>query len=58
MKSEIWTVAVSKDGKVYLEDNNFSHDIRLYIDGDFATPEKHWAYASILARKLNGTYTE
>jgi hypothetical protein len=58
MKTGLWTVAVTQDGKVYLEDNDFSHDVRLYVNGDFATPEQHWTYASILARKLNGTYTE
>jgi hypothetical protein len=54
----LWTVAVEKDGRVYLEDNDFTHDVRMYINGDFATPEQHWEYASIMARKLNGTWTE
>jgi hypothetical protein len=54
----LWTVAVAEDGKVYLEDNDFSHDVRLYVNGDFATPEQHWEYASMLAKKLNGTYQE
>jgi hypothetical protein len=58
MKTGLWTVAVQADGKVYLEDNDFAHDVRLYVNGDFATPEQHWEYAGVLARKLNGTYTE
>ena len=58
MKVGLWTVAVAKDGRVYLEDNDFAHDVRLYVTGDFATSEHHWEYAGILARKLNGTYTE
>ena len=58
MKVGLWTVAVTADGKVYLEDNDFAHDVRLYVTGDFETPEKHWEYAGVLARKLNGTYTE
>jgi hypothetical protein len=57
MKTGLWTVAVTADGKVYLEDNDFAHDVRLYVNGDFATPDQHWAYASVLARKLNGTWT-
>jgi hypothetical protein len=57
MKTGLWTVAVGTDGKVYLEDNDFTHDVRLYVNGDFATPEQHWEYAGVLARKLNGTWT-
>ena len=56
MKTGLWTVAVAADGRVYLEDNDFTHDIRLYVNGDFTTAEQHWEYASVLARKLNGTY--
>jgi hypothetical protein len=55
MKTGLWTVAVCTDGKVYLEDNDFTHDVRLYVNGDFGSPEQHWKYASDLARKLNGT---
>jgi len=58
MKIGLWTVAVANDGRVYLEDNDFAHDVRLYVNGDFETPEQHWEYASVLARKLNGTYKE
>ena len=43
IKVGLWTVAV--DGKVYLEDNDFHHDVRLYVNGDFATPDQHWEYA-------------
>lgn len=55
MKVGLWTVGVALDGKVYLEDNDFTHDVRLYVNGDFATPEQHWHYAADIARKLNGT---
>lgn len=58
MKVGLWTVAVSQDGKVYLEDNDFAHDVRLYVNGDFESQYKHIEYAAVLARKLNGTYTE
>lgn len=51
----MWTVAVAADGRVYIETDDFTHDTRLYVTGDWATPEDHWAYASRLARKLNGT---
>jgi len=58
MKIGLWTVAVTQDGKVYLEDNDFAHDVRLYVNGDFGTQTAHIQYAAVLARKLNGTYTE
>lgn len=58
MKTGLWTVAVTQDGKVYLEDNDFAHDVRLYVNGDFESQDKHIEYAAVLARKLNGTYTE
>jgi hypothetical protein len=55
MKSEMWTVGVTKDQKVFLETDDFTHDTRLYVNGDFATKEDEIQYASNLARKLNGT---
>ena len=58
MKIGLWSVAVDGDGRVYLEDNDFQHDVRLYVDGDFETPAEHWGYAGVLARKLNGTWKE
>jgi hypothetical protein len=57
MKSEIWTVGVDKDQRVFLETDDFTHDTRLYVNGDFATKDSEIQYASNLARKLNGTFT-
>ena len=53
--SELWTVGVSTDQKVYLETDDFTHDVRLYVNGDFKDKEQEIKYASVLARKLNGT---
>lgn len=53
--SELWTVGVSTDQKVYLETDDFTHDVRLYVNGDFENKEQEIKYASVLARKLNGT---
>jgi hypothetical protein len=58
MNNILWTVAVTKDGKVYLEDNDFTHTIKLYVEGPFASDQEHWQYAGVIARKLNGTWTE
>ena len=55
MKTELWTVGVSTDQKVYLENDDFTHDVRLYVNGDFENKEQEIKYASVLARKLNGT---
>jgi hypothetical protein len=51
----MWTVGVDKDGKVFLETDDFGHDARLYLNGDFYDMEQEIKYASKLARKLNGT---
>jgi hypothetical protein len=50
----MWTVGVSKDGKVFLETEG-NRDVLLYVEGKFANEKDHWHYASDLARKLNGT---
>jgi hypothetical protein len=55
MKTELWTVGVSTDQKVYLETDDFTHDVRLYVNGDFENKDQEIKYASVLARKLNGT---
>jgi len=58
MKNAMWTVGVSADERVYLQDDDFTHDIRLYVNGDFENKEQEIKYASMLARKLNGTYKD
>jgi hypothetical protein len=51
----MWTVGVTKDDQVFLENDDFTHDVRLYVNGDFASKEQEIKYASDLARKINGT---
>jgi hypothetical protein len=58
MKNAMWTVGVSADERVYLQDDDFTHDVRLYVNGDFVNKEQEIKYASMLARKLNGTYKD
>jgi hypothetical protein len=58
MKNAMWTVGVTTDNRVYLQDDDFTHDARLYVNGDFENKEREIKYASMLARKLNGTYKD
>jgi hypothetical protein len=58
MKNAMWTVGVTADNRVYLQDDDFAHDVRLYVNGDFADKEQEIKYASMLARKINGTYRD
>jgi hypothetical protein len=58
MKKEMWTVGVTADNRVYLETDDFTHDVRLYVNGDFENKEQEIKYAHVLARKINGTYKD
>lgn len=42
---------VSKDGK-YIDSDNFSHDVKLVVEGDFASDEQRRIYAIDIARRL------
>ena len=42
-------------GKVFIESDDFKHDVRLYVDGDFATLEDRKEYAEHIARRLDVT---
>lgn len=47
-----WTAR--QDGvKTFIESDDFTHDVRLYVDGDFASQEQKLAYATEIARRLN-----
>jgi hypothetical protein len=51
----MWTVGVTKEGKIFLETDDFGDNIVLWVDGEFAEISDHIWFASNLARKLNGT---
>lgn len=51
----MWTVKVTEDQKVYIEDDDFTHDVKLLVEGTFGELDDHVWFASNLARKLNGT---
>ena len=40
--------------KVYIESLDFTHDVRLYVNGDFTSEEDKLLYAKDIARQLNG----
>lgn len=47
-----WKAAVS-GGKVFVESDDFTHDVRLYVNGDFRDEAQNLAYAERLADQLN-----
>ena len=50
-----WTTGINKnDNRVYIQDDNFEYDARLYINGDFPDIETQLEYANAIARILNG----
>jgi hypothetical protein len=52
-----WTVLVTKDEKVCLENESYI-GIKLYLDGKFQNLDEQILFASNLARKINGTFDD
>lgn len=48
-----WTTGITTDGRVYIQDDNFEYDARLYINGDFYDLELQEKYADAIADILN-----
>lgn len=49
-----WKVGVNSiDARVFLGSDDFTHDVRLYIDGDFADQGEKLDYAKSIADQLN-----
>lgn len=48
-----WSAGATTDGRAYLESSDFTHDVRLYVDGDFACPGDKLNYAQGIAGQLN-----
>ena len=40
-------------GRYFVESDDFAHDVRLYINGDFGSDDDRRAYGEALARTLN-----
>ena len=39
--------------EIFIESEDFTHDVRLIVDGDFEGAEQRLAYAEEIARRLN-----
>lgn len=48
-----WSAGTTSDGRAYLESSDFTHDVRLYVDGDFAWSGDKLNYAKGIASQLN-----
>lgn len=49
-----WHVGIDDSGRhLYIKSTDFTHDVRLYVDGDFDSRAQHEAYAAEIARRLN-----
>lgn len=48
-----WTVGTANDGRVFIQDDNFKYDARLYINGDFPDHQSTLDYAKAIAEILN-----
>ena len=48
-----WTVGTTLDHRVYIQDDNFQYDARLYINGDFPDEQTELDYANAITEILN-----
>ena len=49
-----WSAGVTEDMKrVFIQSDDFNHDVRLYVDGDFGGFERKLQYAYELAKFMN-----
>lgn len=46
--------SANREGRhIWIESNDFTHDGRLYVNGDFESNDQRFAYAQEIARRLN-----
>jgi hypothetical protein len=49
-----WTAGLNRlDTRVFVESDDFTHDVRLYVDGNFVSADEKYLYACAIARQLN-----
>ena len=53
-----WHSGVTDDGRSFIASDDFTHDVRLYLDGDFATPVQKRLYLQYLTGLLNAAMPE
>lgn len=51
---DIWWVGQERDGRVFIEGPFNPHDVRLYVNGDFANDAECVLYTIGIADALNG----
>lgn len=50
----MWKV-LQEEETIFIESEDFKHDVRLYVNGDFKSDEKCIIYAQAVADKLNNS---
>ena len=48
-----WAAGKDGPGKVFVESDDVTHDVRLYVNGDFANDRDRMRYARLIADRLN-----
>jgi len=48
-----WKAITTSDKRAAVESDDFTHDVRLYVDGDFADMDQRMSYARAVATALN-----
>jgi hypothetical protein len=49
-----WSAGRDEEGRrTYIESQDFKHDVRLYVDGDFESDAERMAYAIDLAERMS-----
>lgn len=49
-----WSVGHDEEErKTFIESSDFTHDVRLYVDGDFESNEQKWNYSTEICQRLN-----
>jgi hypothetical protein len=48
-----WTIGKDDDGRYFVESSDFTHDVRLYLNGDFESGEQRYHYCGEIIRRLN-----
>jgi len=51
-----WCAGMNRrDEQIFIESEDFTHDVRLYVDGDFATKDEKYIYACGITTVLNAS---
>lgn len=50
----MWKVT-QEEASIFIESDDFKHDVRLYVNGDFKSDKECIIYAQTIADKLNNS---